>query len=218
MFFYMNLSAMCCGLIAVIFGVIQMLRKKQGTYFNIAVLAIGTLTLGFLFCHLFAICGGSSSGFSLGYLAMIGSFLFFLTSNRSYISVLEDAPTKHKKRASIIAAVFPAVLVAVFAFTLLKKGFVLDIIPPFGLCVAAGLCSYFSFRQVLIPDIKRGFIDCMRPYNTMVCLLALCCTSMELLYVYDVPDWAYFVLCAISDAVLLSLALFLYRGVKKWRT
>lgn len=218
LFFYLNLSALICGVLSLVYGVVQMLKRKQGTYYNVAILAFSTLTLGFLFCCLFVICGGKSSGFSLGYLAMIGAFLFFLTSNRSYISILEDAPTKYKKRATVLAYIFPLILVAIFMMIIFKVGLVLSVIPPLGLCVATGFCSYFSFRQVLIPDIKRGFIDCMRPYNISLCVLSVCCMLMELFYVYNLSELAFIILCVVSDVTIVLLMLFLVLGVKKWRT
>lgn len=222
LFFYLNISALVCSAASLIFGGVQLFLSKQGTYYKTALFGIGSITLAFLFCFVFAVSGGNSSGFSLGYFGMIGTFLFLLTANRSYISVLEDAETKYKKRARFLAFIMPAVLCAEFVLIFIKSGFVISVIPPFLLLISAGIASYFAFREVLLRDIKNGFIDCMRPFNSAVCLLAFCCMTTELFAVYEsvlsYPAVWYIALCVISDIDLLLLSIFLHRGMKKWVT
>lgn len=222
LFFCLNLTALGCAVVTLTFGIVQLFRTKQGTYVQTAIMGIGALTMGLLFCFVFTVSGGNPSGFSLGFLGMLSAFLFFWTSNRSYISVLEDAETKYKKRASRIALLLPIFLLAEFVLILLRRGFVLAILPPVLLCAVTGLCTYYTFREVLLPDIKNGFIDCMRPFNVVLCVLAVCCMTMELFAAYEAvlpcPEVWYVTLCILSDATILSLSFFLYRGVHRWAT
>ena len=89
-----DLIALTSGLIGLIYLVISLIKEKKGIYFQMIACAIGCFVLSYLYdvCEILT-AGTLSEGFSVGYLGVIGCYLFLLSADYGCMDGIIDDGT-----------------------------------------------------------------------------------------------------------------------------
>lgn len=214
------------SLIAVIFGIAVVLRRNRGLYFTMGVLAIVCLMMAQLsyFTTSFTI-NPHLLDFHIGTLGVIGCCLFFLTANIGPMNQLADDKSKRMLKYRLVALLGPGICIAFFVFCLFamkRNGDNTGLVSTIHTTFISLLPIYYSTKMAIIPDIKGGFVDCMRPYNNAVTFLMLLMTlESGLRYVWQGRTvlessltYAFYILVAICTLAVMFL---LHWGAKKWK-
>jgi len=216
----MSLIALICNLCAALYGAIQLLRKKRGKYYLNVFLGFLCLTLGRLFLYLYPITGGSTEGFCIGDLGILSGFCFFICANSTLLPKMCDNSVIMPNKFAVISFALSAVEIAI---GIAWPAMLCDITVSFIFRTAAAvlppvICSYFTLRVILIPDIRDGFASCMRPFNIVLSVLTLQLCANELLHNIQGTDiWAVKSVCMAVGCICTLIAMpILEGGYRRW--
>ena len=178
--------------------------------------AIGCHVLSYLYdvCEILT-TGTLSEGFSIGYLGVIGCYLFLLSANYGCMDGIIDDGTPVMNKSRKLAWIAPAMAVALFVVN-----FFADIPTATKNCyffvwIPAAVCSYYNLKHTVVPDMDFGFIKAIRPFN----IVALIFIMLNLLHytAWNYAEWPVLTitgtLVGISSVVMAIMA---KRGVKRW--
>ena len=204
------------GLIALIYLIITLIKENKGVYFQTIACAIACHVLSYLYdvCEILT-TGTLSEGFTIGYLGVIGCYLFLLTANYGCMDGIIDDGTPIMKKSKKLAWFAP-----ITATALLVLNFFADIPLEtkqyyFFVWIPATISSYYNLKHAIAPDMGFGFIKAIRPFN----LAALAFTMLNLLHftAWNYAGWQILTitgtLAGISSLVMATMA---KRGVKRW--
>lgn len=214
------------SLIAAVYGIAVILRRVKGLYFSMGVMAIVCQMIGQLAYCITAFTGHSQQlGFHVGTLGSVGSCLFFLTANIGPVDQLVDDKSRDLRKYRLLASTAPAAAIALFVFCALvmqRRNCYVGFITSLILTVAVVMPLYFSMKMAIIPDVKGGFIYCMRPYNYAVTALGLLNTlerGLRNLWMGEtvLESVLMYVLYAAIGICTLVVTAFLTRGANQWK-
>ena len=211
-----DLISLSLGLIALIYLIITLIKEKKGIYFQMIACAIGCHVLSYLYdvCEILT-TGTLSEGFSIGYLGVIGCYLFLLSANYGCMDGIIDDGTPLMNKSRKVAWIAPLVAVALFIVNFFAdvpldtKQFY------FFVWIPAATCSYYNLKHTIAPDMGFGFIKAIRPFN----IAALTFNMLNLLHftAWNYFDWPVLTitgtLVGISSIIMAVMA---KRGVKRW--
>jgi len=211
--------------IASVYGFTVIMRRHKGLYFSMGVLAVFCMFIGQL-AYFFALYTGNQSytQFHIGTLGSVGSCLFFLTANMGPVNMLADIDDEKRRKCNALAYIGPAVLAVIFTActaVMYNKGI------DSGIAVTAMLTAitmppmYFITKAAIIPDVKDGFYDCMRPYNMAVTGLMILFTLERSARSIWSDSYAALILSYVFYGVLglcaPSVMFLLERGATRWK-
>ena len=100
---------------ALIYGLYMLIAKKLPLFFQLSVLAVACLLLGYIFdiCD-YIVNDALEEEYFIGYLGSIGSFLFLLTASVGYMDGIIDDGTPQMKKCRVIALIAPALVAALW--------------------------------------------------------------------------------------------------------
>lgn len=219
MYLAANIIVCVCALAGFIYGGIQFFRPKKALYAQMITLSLGCITFGRLFYIFRLLTGGTiTETFQLGFLGLIGSLMFFFSSNYGTVDSLADDGAKQFKKYRLIALAAPAATVVLYIGLFLPADVsALWKILGAVLTLFVMAASYFNLKHLIFPDVDFGVVKCLRLYN----LLAL---------IYSVSifieSWAMsrnnevltLICCCVTGLVTAAMIPSVVRGVKKWRT
>ena len=214
---YLYLAMALCAAAGFAYGLFRFFRAKSALYIRMIVYGIGCAMLGRLFETLQLFTTGSiQEGFHVGILGVVGSFLFFFSSNYGQMDSLVDDGSAQYRKYRLTALAAPAAVLGLFAVYAAFAGLTQTTV-VFGvesLIIAAA--TYYHLKHLIIPDVSYGVIRSIRKYNLLALIYAFLCMGEMLLDVFAVPA-----VCSIILFVLLCIALLIFipvleGGIKTW--
>jgi len=222
----------CClevilpSLAAVVYGFAVIVRRYKGLYFTMGVMAVVSLMVGQLSTVVAAFAGMDIFGqFNIGTLGSVGSCLFFLTANVGPMGMLADDAACKRRKYRVLALAGPlaaAVLQGLCVLYMVKINYFTGLAAELILTAITMLPLYFNTKMAITPDVKDGFLTCMRPYNICVVVLMLLAAVERGLRNAWVADTvaehilSYCLYAAIGLSTL-GVVIFLKRGAKRWK-
>ncbi|MBR7037819.1 MAG: hypothetical protein IKI21_01020 [Oscillospiraceae bacterium] len=212
----MYLAMTICAALGFGHGLSCFFRKRSALYIRMIVFGIGCAMLGRLFETLQLFTNGEiPPGFHVGILGVIGSFLFFFSSNYGQMDSLVDDGTKKFLRYRLISLIAPAVMIGLYAVCLPRIETVQSAVVGGIETIVIAMAAYFHLKHVIIPDVDLGIIRSLRYYDLLALTYAVLCMAEQVLTVYPIPA------ALIAVYVLMCIALLLFvpilkGGMKKW--
>lgn len=216
---YLTLAVTVCAFLGFNYGLARFFRERKALYTRMIVFGIGSAMFGKLFetLSLFAF-GEISSGFHIGVLGVISSFLFFFTANYGQMDSLVDDGSRRYRKYRLLALIAPAVVAGLYVVYLHFSGFhagaVVHLVEAFVIALAA----YYHLKHLIIKDVDYGIIRSIRSYNLIALIYAFLC-MMEMILTSAPFSGVWLVILAILKCVVLLIFVpVLEMGVKKWTT
>ncbi|MCR5586383.1 MAG: hypothetical protein K6F77_02505 [Lachnospiraceae bacterium] len=212
-----NIFTLVCALIGFIWGGILFLHPRKALYAQMITLALGCIAFGRLFNVIRLLTGGSiTERFQLGFFGMVGSLMFFISSNYGAIDSLIDDGTKKFKKYRAISIIAPCVAIILYLVLFIAAG------EPKLWKILGGILtafivfsSYFHLKHIVFPDVEFGIVKFLRPFNAVALLYDIAilveCSAMgrENNKVMIVSTF----ITGVFTALLMPMVV---RGVRKW--
>lgn len=213
---YIYLSTFILTLIGFIYGFVRFFKKGKALYLWMITLGVGCAMLSSLFEFLQILTQGVLPfRFNVGMLGTIGTFLFFFTANYGQMDSLADDGSKKFLKYRIYGLIAPLILLIMYIPALFCN---IDIglrIAQIVILFVIMLASYFHFKHFIFPDVDYGIIKCIRGYNIMALLYAICSVLNMVLKDYETNE-LWIVTKLLGNIILLCMLPVLEREVKKW--
>ena len=211
------LAMTLCALFSFAFGLRWYFGRKIPLYAVMIIFGSGCAMLGRMFeTMLLLIKHEIQSGFNVGLLGVLGSFMFFLAANYGTMDSLVDDGSKGIWKYRLIALAAPAGIFVLYFFFLKRVGFGPDAIVNGVLSLVIMLASYFHLKHLIIPDVEDGIIHHIRLYNLLALIYALLCMHEIMFEAIHVADIVWYCLYAAFCVIYVLFVPVLYRGVKRW--
>lgn len=211
------LAMTVCTAAGFAYGLYRFFRKKSALYIRMIVLGIGCAMFGRLFQTLQIFVRGSiQDGFHVGILGVVGSFLFFFTSNYGQMDSLVDDGTKKFRRYRMLSLPAPLAVLALYAVYAVKTGFGENAVVHGIESVMIAAAAYYHLKHLIIPDVDYGVVRSIRRYNLLALIYALLCMAEIILSAFAVPA-----ACTVTVYVLLCVMFLIFipvleKGTKTW--
>ena len=219
MYLYLSLALTICAGIGFADGLYRFFQDESALYVRMIIFGVGCAMLGRLFeTLLFLVNGELGSGFNVGMLGIIGSFLFFFSANYGQMdSIVDDGSVKYRK-TRIISFAAPLVVVAIWCVIAATRGINESTVWVGVEMLFVALASYYHLKHLIIDDVSFGLIRSIRSYNLLSLVYALLCMSEVLVECFNLPTVCIVIVYILECIVLLVFVPVLERGVKKWTT
>ena len=181
-------------------------------------LAMGVIAFGRLFLVIRILTGGEiTETFQLGFLGMIGSFMFFFSANYGAIDSLIDTNNIDGGLLSKLINFFaPVVAIALYlVFFIFNNVSLMWRIFGGVLTAFIALSTYFNLKHLLAPDVDKGVVTCLRPYN-LLALIYAASVLVECIGLSSGNIIVAFVAGLVSAISIVLIIPLINRGVKKW--
>ena len=214
-----NIIGFVCSLFGFIYGGIKYFRPRQALYAQMITLALGCSAFGRLFYIVRLLTSGYITGtVQLGFFGVIGSFMFFFSSNYGTLDSLLDDRSREFRKYRIISFIAPAVFLTMYILLFLTANItamwkVLGAVLTF----LAMQSTYFNLKHLIFPDVDFGVIKCLRPYNLLVLIYSLAVFG-ECVGLSRTNAVLTLVCCIVSGIIAAALIPSIVRGLKEWRT
>ena len=205
--------------IGFIYGMFRFFRDRSALYLRMIILGIGCAMLGRLFELLRLIVAGQlGSGFQVGMLGIIGSFLFFFTANYGQMDSLVDDGSRQFRKYRVIGNLAALGVFAMYGAVIWIRG-ITDTTVALGVqSVVTALASYYHLKHLVITDVDYGLIKSIRYYNLLALIYAYLCMAEMILEGIPGAEMILTAIFILQSAVMLAVVPVLERGVKKWTT
>ena len=214
-----NIIGFVCSLFGFIYGGIKFFRPRQALYAQMITLALGCCAFGRLFYIVRMLTSGYITGsVQLGFFGIVGSFMFFFSSNFGTLDSLLDDRSKEFRKYRLISLIAPAVFIVMYILFFLTANISVMWMILGGVMTAfAVLSSYFNLKHLIFPDVDYGVVKCLRPYNLLVLIYTLSVFAECIGLSRDNPTLT-LVSCIVTGVISAALMPLIVRGLKKWRT
>ena len=219
MYLIANIIVCVCALGGFVFGGIKFFRPKKALYAQMITLSLGCIAFGRLFNIIRLMTDGNiTDSFQLGFLGMIGSLLFFFSSNFGTVDSLVDDHSKEYKKYRLIAFAAPVAAVLLYA-GLFLLGEVLPLWKIQGAVLTLFVIpsSYFNLKHLIFPDIDFGIVKCLRPYNLLALIYSIS-IFVEFCAMSRDNEVLTLICCCVTGLVTAAMIPTVVRGVNKWKT
>ena len=219
MYLYLSLALTICAGIGFGYGLYRFFRDESALYVRMITFGVGCAMLGRLFETLLILVNGSlTSGFHVGMLGIIGSFLFLFSANFGQMDSIVDDGSKRFRKTRLISFAAPLVIAAVFCLIAVTKGLNKTTIPLGVETLFIALASYYHLKHLIIEDVSFGLIKAIRSYNLLSLVYAVLCMAEMFVRSFNLPVFCTVIVNALQFVLLLAFVPVLERGVKKWTT
>lgn len=212
----MNILIFACSLIGSAYGMFNFFREKKALYLKLVTCGVMSLMFSRLYQVVFLTTQGNlNSGFHIGLLGTIGSFMFFFSANYGQMDGIVDDRTNAFRKTRIISLIAPLLILLIYLFFLIKVNntelrIVWGIVTFFIM-----QCAYYNFKHIIIYDVELGIIKVLRKYNILVLAYAFL-IMLEAVGLYMDIKPLYTASCVCIGFVAVALLPVLKGGVKKW--
>ncbi len=208
-----------CALFGFNYGLVRFFRERKALYTRMIIFGIGSAMLGRLFetLSLFAF-GEIPSGFHIGMLGIISSFLFFFTANYGQMDSLVDDKSAKFRKYRLIAILAPVVIVVLFIIYLRSAEFGPGAVARGVETLVIALAAYFHLKHLVIEDVDYGIIRSIRGYNLLALVYALLCMAEMILRAAPYPEILLVIVDVLICIIYLIFVPVLEKGVNKWTT
>ena len=219
MYMYLSLAMTVSAGIGFAYGLYRFFRDESALYVRMIIFSVGCAMLGRLFETLqYLVNGQLGSGFHVGMLGTVGSFMFLFSANFGQMdSIVDDRSTKFRK-TRIIALAAPLVIMAAWCVIAASKGLGKTTIPLGIEALLIAQASYYHLKHLIIRDVEYGLIKSIRGYNLLDLIYAFLCIAEMVIKSFNFPTVCVVIESVLQCAVLLAFVPVLERGVKKWTT
>ena len=219
MYRIMLLALTICAATGFIYGLVRFFRKKTALYLRMIVFGVGCSMLGRLFETLQLFVNGQlTSGFHVGMLGIVGSFLFFFTANYGQMDSIVDDGSKQFRKYRLIGMIAPLGVIALYVVLLVVKGISESTVVLGVQSAVIALASYYHLKHLTIQDVDYGLIRSIRSYNLIALIYACLCMAEMLVENIAFPTACTAIVLALQCVAMLVIVPVLERGVKKWTT
>ena len=219
MYMYLSLAMTVSAGIGFVYGLYRFFRDESALYVRMIIFSVGCAMFGQLFKTLqYLVNGQLGSGFHVGMLGIIGSFMFLFSANYGQMDSIVDDRTSAFRKTRITALAAPVMIIAIWCVIAFTKGLNKSTIPLGIETLFIALASYFHLKHLIIKDVQFGLIKAIRSYNLLALIYALLCMFEMLVESFNLPDFCIVIVYVLQCAVLLAFVPVLERGVKKWTT
>ena len=214
-----NIIGFVCSLFGFIFGGIKYFRPRQALYAQMITLALGCSAFGRLFYIVRLLTSGFITGsVQLGFFGIVGSFMFFFSSNFGTLDSLLDDRSKEFRKYRLISFIAPAVMIGLYVWLfatadIQKMWKILGAVLMFFTVQS----SYFNLKHLIFPDVDFGVVKCLRLYNLLVLIYTLAVFG-ECVGLSRYNPKLTLVCCIVSGVMSAAMIPSIVRGLKKWRT
>ena len=214
---YLYLVMTLCAVFGFNYGLMRIVRQRKALYTYMIVFGIGCAMMGRLFetLSLFAF-GEIPSGFHVGMLGVVGSFLFFFTANYGQMDSLVDDGSPMFRKYRLLALLAPIIIAALYVFYLRYAVSVESAIVHGILAAVIALASYYHLKHLIILDVDYGIIRSIRSYNLLALIYAVLCMCEMIIHAAPFPVILTVIVMALISIILLIFVPVLERGVTKW--
>ena len=219
MYMYLSLAMTVSAGIGFVYGLYRFFRDESALYVRMIIFSVGCAMFGRLFETLqYLVNGQLGSGFHVGMLGIIGSFLFLFSANFGQMDSIVDDRSKKFAKTRLISLAAPVVVLAIWCVIAFSKGLDKTTIPMGIEALFIALASYFHLKHLIIRDVEFGLIKSIRAYNLFALIYALLCMLEMLVKSFNYPNFWIVTIYVLQCVVLLVFVPVLERGVKKWTT
>ena len=219
MYLYLSLAMTVSAGIGFVYGLYRFFRDESALYVRMIIFSVGCAMFGRLFETLqYLVNGQLGSGFQIGMLGIIGSFMFLFSANYGQMDSIVDDRSPKFRRTRIISLAAPIVIIAIWCAIAAMKGLNKATIPLGVETLFIAQASYFHLKHLIIKDVEYGLIKSIRLYNLLALIYALLCMLEMLIESLNYPTFSIVIVYVLQCAVLLAFVPVLERGVKKWTT
>ena len=178
MYRIMLLALTICAATGFIYGLVRFFRKKTALYLRMIVFGVGCSMLGRLFETLQLFVNGQlTSGFHVGMLGIVGSFLFFFTANYGQMDSIVDDGSEQFKKTRLISLIAPLAVLGMWCILVVSKGFNKTTVAYGVETLVIAPAVYFNFKHLIIEDVDFGLIRAIRLYNLLAIVYAFLCMA-----------------------------------------
>ena len=215
--FYIILTV--CANMGFLMRLIRVIKGRAPLFHRMIVFGVGCAALGRLY-ETFILFTQSKmqSGFHVGKLGIIGSFLFFISANYGQINSLADDGSKKFRKYRSIAHIAPLAVAGLYTLSFSFTGFtetaVVDLVISGIICQA----SYFHLKLLIFPDAEGGIIRTLRPFNLMALIYAFLCMAEMFFVAAGMSEVFFMIDFALLSICLLLILPLLERRIRKRKT
>lgn len=201
-----------CALIPVICGAATCIQKKMPLFYKILLYGFGCNLLGtlYLFCYHLTF-HEEPPGLNIGLLGYLGMHFFLISAYIGAIDRLADGREKCW-RIYRISALLPSILLLAVFLTQIHQdadSFLSSLVR-----LPAIVTVYYACKHLILPDVKMGIIQAMRPYNAL--LLIFCFLNAASSFPHSGFTAVSNTCEILADVVLIALLPAAYKGVRQW--
>lgn len=219
MYLIANIIVCACALVGFVCGGTQFFRPKKALYAQMITLSLGCIAFGRLFNIIRLLTDGTiTDSFQLGFLGIIGSLMFFFSSNFGTVDTLVDDRSKEFKKYRLIALAAPVAAIALYAGL-----FLFGEVSPLWKLQGAALtvfvipASYFNLKHLIFPDVDFGVVKCLRKYNFLA-LVYMVSVFVECYAMSRDYELLTLICCCVTGLITAYIMPTIIRGIKKWTT
>ena len=212
-----NIIVCICAFFGFIYGGILFFRPKKALYAQMITLAMGVIGFGRLFLVCRILTGGEiTETFQLGFVGMFASFLFFFSANYGAVDSLIDDSVNRSTWSRLVPFLAPlAAIILYIVFFIVRDASLMWRIFGAMLTLNIALSTYFNLKHLISPDIDKGVITCLRPYNLLALIYAVS-VLVECIGLSSGNTILAFVAGLISAISIILIIPLIERGVKRW--
>ena len=212
-----NIIVCICAFFGFIYGGILFFRPKKALYAQMITLAMGVIGFGRLFLVCRILTGGEiTETFQLGFVGMFASFLFFFSANYGAVDSLIDNSVNRSIWSKLVPFLAPlAAIILYIVFFIVRDTSLMWRIFGAMLTLNIALSTYFNLKHLLSPDIDKGVVTCLRPYN-LLALIYAASVLVECIGLSSGNTILAFVAGLISAISIILIIPLIERGVKRW--
>ena len=214
---FLSLAMTLCALVGFNYGLARFFKERKALYTRMIVFGIGSAMLGRLFetLSLFAF-GEMPSGFHIGVLGIVSSFLFFYTANFGQMDSLVDDGSAKFRKYRVIGMIAPVIILILYILYLRNSEFGAGAIVRAVEAIVIGLAAYYHLKHLVIKDVDYGIIRSIRGYNLLALIYAVLC-MLEMILTASPYSIIWTVIVDVLICVILLIFIpVLEKGVKKW--
>ena len=152
----------------------------------------------------------------IGYLGVIGCFLFLISASYGQLDGIFDDRSKENRKYRILALAAPIAMMLLYFLSLsvVSRSPVMKVV-NFAAWLPMIIASYFNFKHAILPDGGFAFVNAVRPYNVAATIFGYAEITYLTMYQLEKPKMV--VVCAVILAVsACSMMYFAKRGAEKW--
>lgn len=212
-----NIIVCLAAFFGFIYGGILFFRPKKALYAQMITLAMGVIGFGRLFLVCRILTGGEiTETFQLGFVGMFASFLFFFSANYGAVDSLIDDSVNRSIWSRLVPFLAPlAAIILYIVFFIVRDTSLMWRIFGAMLTLNIALSTYFNLKHFISPDIDKGVITCLRPYN-LLALIYAASVLVECIGLSSGNVVLAFVAGLISAISIILIIPLIERGVKRW--
>ena len=219
MYLYLSLAMTVSAGIGFVYGLVRFFRDDSALYVRMIILSVGCAMFGRLFETLqYLVNGELGSGFHVGMLGIIGSFLFLASANFGQMDSIVDDRSSRFRKTRMISFAAPLLIIAIWCVIAVLNGLDQRTIPLGVQSLFIAMASYFHLKHLIIKDVQFGLIKAIRSYNLLALIYALLCMLEMLVESLNFPTFCIVIIYVLQCILLLVFVPVLERGVKKWTT